>query len=116
MLQRFVLLPSLCALSSVLVAPDSLLWNHVGYERTGPKTAVVKNSTAGVSTTGYQLLDASGNCGNGLCLALDSNSRPQIVYADFAGNKVRHAGFTGCRVCLLGDLREQGVARVDARQ
>lgn len=60
MFHRFSLFLSLCALCNAFATTDSLLWNHVGYERTGPKTAVVKNSGGAVATTGFQLLDASG--------------------------------------------------------
>ncbi len=60
MFQRLLHLIPLFALSNAVASADSLLWNHVGYERTGPKTAVVKNSGGVVATTGFQLLNAWG--------------------------------------------------------
>ena len=59
MLQRVLHFLPLVALSCYASGPDSLLWNHVGYERTGPKTAVVKNASGAIADTGFQLLDAS---------------------------------------------------------
>ncbi|HXP90707.1 MAG TPA: discoidin domain-containing protein [Fibrobacteria bacterium] len=59
MLQRVLHFLPLVALSCFGSSPDSLLWNHVGYERTGPKTAVVKNASGSVADTGFQLLDAT---------------------------------------------------------
>jgi hypothetical protein len=59
MLQRVLHFLPLVALTCIASAPDSLLWNHVGYERTGPKTAVVKNASGSIADTAFQLLDAS---------------------------------------------------------
>jgi hypothetical protein len=59
MFQRVLHFLPLFTLACLASGPDSLLWNHVGYERTGPKTAVVKNASGAVADTGFQLLDAS---------------------------------------------------------
>ncbi|MEK7393582.1 MAG: discoidin domain-containing protein, partial [Fibrobacterota bacterium] len=44
-----------------LFAADELLVNRIGYELTGPKTAVVRNAAGAVDATGFEILDAAGN-------------------------------------------------------
>lgn len=48
------------AASSLAAVSDTLLWNRIGYEATGPKTAVVKNAQGAVATTSFEVLDAGG--------------------------------------------------------
>jgi hypothetical protein len=43
-----------------LFAADDLLLNHVGYEYSGPKTAIVRGSTGSVATTGFDVVNAAG--------------------------------------------------------
>jgi hypothetical protein len=46
--------------SAASAATDSLSWNHIGYERLGPKTVVVRNSGGNVSTTTFQVVGMDG--------------------------------------------------------
>jgi len=43
-----------------LFAADDLLLNRIGYELTGPKTAVVRSTTGSVAATGFEIIDANG--------------------------------------------------------
>lgn len=57
---NFLFLRVFASAIAPLFAADDLLVNRVGYESTGPKTAVVRGSTGSVGTTGFEVVDAAG--------------------------------------------------------
>lgn len=58
--RSLLLLPLLAAPLASAAVPDTLLWNRIGYEATGPKTVVVKNGQGAVAATSFEVLNASG--------------------------------------------------------
>lgn len=84
-----------------LFAADQLLLNRVGYELTGPKTAVVRGEKGMVATTGFDVLDASG----------------QVVLTGVAGpvQTVPGWGGTGWKVLDFSTLGDSGTFRLVAK-
>lgn len=60
MIRRTLLATISAALATHAAVPDTLLWNRIGYEATGPKTVVIKNGQGAVAATSFEVLNASG--------------------------------------------------------